>query len=320
MWRAALPYLLQFLQSLAVVLFAPLYAGVLVKASALVQSKRGPSIFQPYWDLRKWMAKGSVYSDQASPVFKAAPYVAMACYLAVSTIVPVITNQPLPLAFLGDLLGGALVLGLASFVMSLAALDTASPLGGLGASRTTWIGSLAEPALILVFFTVGVLSASDNPYLMNHAIAASPLAMVLPTHLLGAVAFFMLLLAETGHIPIDNPAGTIEISMIEEPRVLEYSGREYAIVKWGSWMKLFILSAIFMNVFVLPGGLGSATSLVGGLIGTGMVLGKLALCGAAIVIIDSSFAKLRFFRIAEYLGGAFLLALIGIITSYVVAK
>lgn len=320
MWRAALPYLLQFLQSLAVVLFAPLYAGVLVKASALVQSKRGPGIFQPYWDLRKWMAKGSVYSDQASPVFKAAPYVAMACYLAVSTIVPVITNQPLPLAFLGDLLGGALVLGLASFVMSLAALDTASPLGGLGASRTTWIGSLAEPALILVFFTVGVLSASDNPYLMNHAIAASPLAMVLPTHLLGAVAFFMLLLAETGHIPIDNPAGTIEISMIEEPRVLEYSGREYAIVKWGSWMKLFILSAIFMNVFVLPGGLGSATSLVGGVIGTGMVLGKLVLCGAAIVIIDSSFAKLRFFRIAEYLGGAFLLALIGIITSYVVAK
>jgi len=315
-----LPYLLQFLQSLAVVALAPLYAGVLTRASALVQSKHGPAILQPYFDLWKWLGKASAVSDQTSWIFRAAPYVAMACYLAVSTIVPVITDQPLPLAFLGDLLGGALVLGLASFVMSLAALDTASPLGGLGASRTTWIGSLAEPALILVFFTVGVLSASDNPYLMNHAIAASPLAMVLPTHLLGAVAFFMLLLAETGHIPIDNPSGTIEISMIEESRVLEYSGREYALVKWGGWMKLFLLSAIFMNVFVLPWGLGDGTSLVGGLIGILAVLGKLAVCGLAIVIIDSSFAKLRFFRIAEYLGGAFLLALIGIVTSYVVAK
>ena len=315
-----MPYVLQFLQSLAVVALAPLYAGVLTRAGAMVQSKHGPSIWQPYRDLYKWLGKGSAISDQASWIFRAAPYVAMAAYLVVSTIVPVITDQPLPLAFLGDLLGGALVLGLASFVMSLAALDTASPLGGLGASRTTWIGSLAEPALILVFFTVGVLSASDNPYLMNHAIAASPLAMVLPTHLLGAVAFFMLLLAETGHIPIDNPSGTIEISMIEESRVLEYSGREYALVKWGGWMKLFLLSAIFMNVFVLPGGLGNGTSLVGGLLGIAAVLGKLAICGLAIVIIDSSFAKLRFFRIAEYLGGAFLLALIGIVTSYVVAK
>ena len=315
-----MPYLLQFLQSLAVVALAPLYAGVLTRVSSMVQSKHGPSILQPYFDLWKWLGKGSAFSDQTSWIFRTAPYVAMACYLVVSTIVPVITNQPLPLAFLADLLGGALVLALASFAMSLAALDTASPLGGLGASRTTWIGGLAEPALILVFFTVGVLSASDNPYLMNHAIAASPLAMVLPTHLLGAVAFFMLLLAETGHIPIDNPSGTIEISMIEESRVLEYSGREYALVKWGGWMKLFLLSSIFMNVFVLPGGLGNGTSLAGGLLGILALLGKLAICGLAIVIIDSSFAKLRFFRIAEYLGGAFLLALIGLVTSYVVAK
>jgi formate hydrogenlyase subunit 4 len=315
-----LPYLLQFLQSLTVLIAAPLYVGLLTRATAMVQSKHGPSVFQPYRDLAKWLSKSSAIPDQTTWIFKCAPYMAMAAYLAVSTIVPVITSNPLPLAFLGDLLGGAFMLAFASFVMSLAAYDTASPLGGLGASRTTWISSLAEPALILVFFTVGVLSASDNPYLMNHAIAGSPLAMLLPTHLLGAVAFFMLLLAETGHIPIDNPAGTIEISMIEEPRVLEYSGREYALVKWGGWIKLFLLSAVFMNVFVLPWGLGSGTDLGNGLLGILAVLGKVALCGTVIVIIDSSFAKLRFFRIAEYLGGAFLLALIGIITSYGVAK
>ena len=315
-----MPYLLQILQTLLILAVSPLYVGVIARGAAILQSKRGPSVLQPYHDLRKWLRKGVVRSEHASPVFVAAPYVAMACYLTVSTIVPIITDEPLPLAFMGDLLGGALVLTLAGFAMSLGAMDSASPLGALGASRTAWLGSLAEPALILVFFTVGVLSASDNPYLMNHAIAGSPAAMLLPTHLLGAVAFFLLILAENGHIPVDNPAGTAEISMIEESRVLEYSGRDYALVKWGSWMKFTILSCVFMNVFVLPWGLGSATSLVQGLLGSLAVGGKLALSAALVVAVDSSFAKLRFFRIAEYLGGALLLALIGIITSYVVGR
>jgi formate hydrogenlyase subunit 4 len=310
--------LLQAIQVTVVLVLAPLYAGVLARAEAIVQSKRGPSVLQPYRDLAKLLRKGAAISDQASWIFRAAPVVAFACYLTVAAIVPIITDEPLSLAFLGDLIGGAFVLGLASFAISLAALDTASPLGGLGASRTTWVGSFAEPALILVFFTVGALSASDNPYLQNHALAESPYALVLPTHVLGAIAFFMLVLAENGRIPIDNPSGSIEISMIEEGRVLEYSGRLYALAKWGSWMKLFLLSAIFMNVFVIPWGLGNATSLGEGLLGIVAVLGKLCVCGLLIVIIDCSFAKLRFFRIAEFLAGSFLLALIGVATSYVI--
>jgi formate hydrogenlyase subunit 4 len=311
---------LQIIQSAVVLVFAPLYAGVLSRAEAIVQSKRGPSVLQPYRDLAKLLRKGSAISEHASWIFRGAPFVAFACYLTVSAIVPIITDEPLPLAFLADLIGGAFVLALASFAISLAALDTASPLGGLGSSRTTWIGSLAEPALILVFFTVAALSRSDNPYFENHAIAHSGSAYVLPTHLLGLVAFFILVLAENGRIPVDNPTGAIEISMIEESRVLEYSGREYAIVKWGSWMKLFLLSSIFMNVFVLPWGLGHADSLLGGLQGIGALLGKLCVVGLVIVAIDSSFAKLRFFRIAEFLGASFLLALIGIATGYVIGK
>jgi formate hydrogenlyase subunit 4 len=310
--------LLQILQTLVVLGLAPLYTGVLARAEAVVASKRGPSIVQPYRDLAKWLRKASAVSDQASWVFRGAPFVAFACYLTVSAIVPVITNEPLPLAFLADLIGGAFVLTLASFAISLAGLDTASPLGGLGASRASWIGSLAEPALILVFFTVGAVSASDNPYLMNHAVADSPYVLVLPTHLLGMVAFFLLVLVENGRIAIDSPTGSIEISMIEEGRTLEYSGRYYALVKWGSWMKLFLLSSIFMNVFVLPWGLSNATTLSGGLLAIPVLLGKLALCGLVIVIIDTSFAKLRFFRIAEFLGASFLLALVGIATSYVI--
>lgn len=312
------PVALQLLQSLVVLLLAPLYAGVLARAEAIVASKRGPRVLQPYRDLAKWLRKSSVISDQASWVFRGAPFVAFACYLTVSVIVPIITSEPLPLAFLADLIGGAFVLSLAGFAISLAGLDTASPLGGLGASRASWVSSLAEPAFILVFFTVGAVSASDNPYLMNHAVAGSPYVIVLPTHLLGLLAFFLLVLVENGRIPIDNPAGTVEISMIEEGRVLEYSGRHYALIKWGSWMKLFLLSSIFMNVFVIPWGLGNATTITGGLLGILALLGKLAICGLVIVIIDSSFAKLRFFRIAEFLGAAFLLALVGITTSYVI--
>jgi formate hydrogenlyase subunit 4 len=309
---------LQVVQGLVLLVFSPLYAGALARAEAIVASKRGPSILQPYRDLAKWLRKSSVISDQASFVFRGAPFLAFACYLTVGAIVPIITSEPLPLAFMGDLIGGAFVLSLANFALSLAGLDTASPLGGLGASRASWIGSLAEPALILVFFTVGAVSASDNPYLMNHAVASSPYVIVLPTHLLGLIAFFLLVLVESGRIPIENPIGSIEISMIEETRVLEYSGREYALVKWGTWMKMFLLSTVFMNIFVIPWGLGDATSILWGFVAIPVLLGKLTLCGLVIVVIDSSFAKLRFFRIAEFLGASFLLALVGIVTSYVI--
>jgi formate hydrogenlyase subunit 4 len=312
------PWLVQILQSAVVIMGAPLYAGVLARAEAIVESKRGPSIFQPYRDLLKVLRKGSTVSDQASWIFAITPFVTFACYLTVSVIVPVITNTPLPLAFLADLIGGAFVLALASFMTSLAGLDTASPYGGLGASRASWIGSMAEPALILVFFTVGAVSASDNPYLMNHAISASPYALVLPTHILGLLAFFMIVLVENGRIPIDSHGGSTEISMIEESRVLEYSGRAYALMKWGGWMKFFLLSSIFMNVFVLPWGLGNAASIGSALLAIPALTGKLALCGLAVVVIDTSFAKLRFFRIAEFLGAAFLLALVGVATSYVI--
>jgi formate hydrogenlyase subunit 4 len=309
---------LQVLQVAVPLVFSPLYVGVLSRAEAIVASKRGPSVLQPYRDLVKWLGKASVVSDQASFIFRGAPFVAFGCYLTVAAIVPLLTSNPLPLAFLGDLIGGAFVLSLASFAISLAALDTASPIGGMGASRASWIGSLAEPALILVFFTVGAVSASDNPYLMNHAVASSPYVIVLPTHLLGLVAFLLLVLVEGVRIPIDSPTVSTEISMIEESRVLEYSGRLYALVKWGSWMQLFLLSSVFMNVFVLPWGLGDGNSIGGGLLAIPVLLGKLCLLGLVIVVVDTSFAKLRLFRIAEFLGASFLLALVGIVTSYVI--
>lgn len=309
---------LQILQGLVVLAGAPLYSGLMARAEAIISSRRGPSVWQPYRDLAKLSGKATAISDQTSWIFRATPFIAFSCYLTVAAIVPIVTDEPLPLAFLGDLIGGAFVLTLASFFTSLAALDTASPVAGLGASRASWMGSLAEPALVLVFFTVAAVSASDNPYLMNHAVASSPLVLVLPTHVLGMVAFFLLLLLEGDRIPVDTPHGSTEISMIVEGRVLEYSGPLFALAKWAGWMKLFVLSSIFMNVFVAPWGLGDASSVSRGLLAIPVLALKLVVCGAAIVVIDCSFAKLRFFRIAEFIGAAFLLAWVGIAMSYVI--
>jgi NADH dehydrogenase len=165
------PVFLQILQSLVVIAVAPLCSGILARVEAIVGSKRDPSGVQPHRDLAKWPRNST---DQDPWVFRGAPCVALACCLTVSAIVPIIANELLPLAFLGDLIGGAFALTLASFVMALSGLDTASPLGGRGESRANWIGNLAEPLLILVLATVGAVSASDNAYSMKHAVADSP--------------------------------------------------------------------------------------------------------------------------------------------------
>jgi nitrate/nitrite transporter NarK len=165
------PVFLQILQSFVVIAVAPLCSGILARVEAIVGSKRDPNGVQPYRDLAKWLRNSR---DQAPWVFRSAPFVAFVCCLTVSAIVPIITNQLLSLAFLADLISGAFALTPASLVIALSGLDTASPLGGLGVSRASWISNLAEPLLILVFVTVGAVSASDNPYSMNHAVADSP--------------------------------------------------------------------------------------------------------------------------------------------------
>lgn len=165
------PKFLQIRQSLVAIAVTPLRSGILARAEAFVGSKRDPSGVAPYRDLAKWLRNSS---DQGPWVFLSTPIVVFACYFSMSAIMPIIPNQPLPLAFLADLIGSVFALTLASFAIALSGLDTASPLGGRGASRTSWVGNLAEPLPILVVVTVGAVSASDKPYLMNHVVADSP--------------------------------------------------------------------------------------------------------------------------------------------------
>jgi len=309
--------LLNLLQVLVVMLFSPLLKGVISRLKAIIQSKRGPTIWQPYYDLYKLFRKDEVISTDASWIFRAAPLVSFAVPILVTLLIPVLTGFPLTWAFMGDMLGGGFILSLGGFFATLAAMDTASPYGQMGSSRTRMVSFLAEPVLMCVFFVVSLVAGATIPYIVNHAWYMGGKSVIYPSHVLVVIAFFMVILAETGRIPVDNPDGHFELAMIDESKSLEYSGKGFALIKWGGYMKLFVLMTIFMNVLVTPWGLaGSVTAPALALAVLSLLLKMLA--GAVlIVIIESTLAKLRLFRVAEFLGAAFVISLLGLITFFI---
>ncbi|MFT3976168.1 MAG: NADH-quinone oxidoreductase subunit H, partial [Sphingomonas bacterium] len=240
-------YALQFCQVLAVLGLSPLLQGVIHTFEEKVQRSTGPSIFQPYRDLAKLFRKEIVVPDTASWIFWAAPVVAFTCMLTVPILIPVLTDYPLPYSDMGDILGGGLILTLGSFMILLAGLDSGSAYGGIGSSRATMIAILSEPTLIVVFVGITLLARSMIPFVVNHLLVATPALYWSPSHLFLVAAFFVLILAETDRLPIHSSTH-IEVYMIEEARILEYSGPLLALIKWASMMKQFILYTIFCNV------------------------------------------------------------------------
>ena len=310
-------FILQICQILTVLLLAPLIKGVIDRGKHIVQSKRGPSIFQPYFDYWKLLHKGRVVSEHASWIFEVAPYLAFVTPLVVATLIPVLTAYPLPYAFMGDMLAGGFILALGGFFTSLAAMDTASTYGGMGSSRARVVSFLAEPAVILVLFTVALVAQATIPFVVN-ATLASPGYIFNPAHWLLAAALFMVILAESGRIPVDNPSSAYELSMIEHSRSLEYSGPALALIEWGGAMKFFVLLVILLNVLTTPWGLSpngatTAFTVLGSVVT--LLLKMFVICGIVIVI-ESCVAKWRFFRIPEYLGAAFILAGLAVVSFY----
>lgn len=300
-----------------VLLGAPLLGGVINRLKAIVQSRRGPSVFQPYYDLWKLLHKGSVVSEHASWLFHAAPVLTFITPLVVAMLIPVLTGYPLPYAFIGDMLAGGFILSLGGFFTAVAALDTASAFGGMGSSRARVVSALAEPIVLLVLFTVVLIAQATIPFVVNQTLVSAPF-LFNPAHWLLAAALFMVILAEAGRIPVDNPATSFELSMIEASRTLEYSGRELALMEWGGAMKLFVLLTILLNVLTVPWGLapeGATTSLAVAVAIGSLLLKMLVVCGA-IVVIESTVAKWRFFRIPEFLGAAFILAALALVAFY----
>jgi formate hydrogenlyase subunit 4/hydrogenase-4 membrane subunit HyfE len=307
-------WLLQVLQVGTVCLLGPLVTGVIARLEAIVQQRRGPRLLQPYYDIAKLFRKETVLPDGAGPVFRAAPYVSFAAYLTVPLLIPVLTTFPLQLGYMGDILGGGFVLGLASFAVSLAAIDSGSPYAQLGSSRLRSFGALAEPTVIFVVFTVALITRTDLPYALVATLRSSAVEVLRPAHLLAATAFFMVVLAETGRIPIENHGATLEFGMIEEARVIEHSGPGFALLTWGSSMKQLVLYVLFANVFLAPWGLAADPRLDHVLLAIGFLLAKALGIGVVVVVIESSFAKLRLYKIPEFTVGSFLLAVLAVIT------
>jgi formate hydrogenlyase subunit 4 len=303
------------MQVFVVLAFAPLLEGIAARLKEIIQSKRGPSIFQPYRDIWKLLHKDEIVSEYSTWIFRAAPYIAFAAPLFVALLIPVLTRYPLFFAFMGDMLGGGFVLALGGFFTTLAAVDTANPYGPMGASRTRMVGFLAEPVFIVVFLVVSFVAGSTIPYIVQMRWLTPIENFFEPAHVLLMIAFFMLILAEDGRIPVDSPSGQFELAMIDRSKSLEYSGRGAALMKWAGAMKFFVLICIFLNVLVTPWGLASESSgFAGVLLAIPLVLLKILGFILALVITESSLAKLRLFRITEFLGAAFVTSLVAMIT------
>ncbi|GAB6101977.1 respiratory chain complex I subunit 1 family protein [Thermococcus atlanticus] len=299
-------------QVIVVLMLSPLMAGILKKIEARIESRRGISIFQPYYDLAKFFRKETLVPEETGPFFIMAPFIAFAAMLTLPLMLPIVGNFPSWLAPTVDFFGGTFIFGLAAMASVLAAERTGSYYTGIGATRSVSFGAFAEPVLIMVFFGVAILTGTNNPFLMNHKITAGGWYLS-PTHILITAAFFMLLLFDTGKLPVESH-GSNELGMLDQAKSLEYTGVLYALSTWAGYMKSFILMAVFLNVFAFPWGLAAAASPAAIAYGTATLFLKMLGLILAFVIVEESLAKIRLFRIIDYLSASFLLAIMSVIS------
>jgi formate hydrogenlyase subunit 4 len=310
------PAEIQVLQVLTIVVFAPFVSGAISHFEGRVQGRRGPRILQPYYDLAKLFRKETLVPEDASWVFVVGPMMAFTCYLIVPLLIPVLTAFPLPLGYMGDILGGAFILGLAGFSVAVSAAETGGPYAQLGSSRAMTFGALIEPSILFITFTVALITTTDLPYFEAAAARGAFSQIIRPAHLLAALAFFLVVLNDTGRIPVETHASTLEFGMIDEARALEHSGPLLALLKWGSAMKQLILYVILINVFIAPWGLAGSTALGSVLLAIPIFLAKALGVGVIFTVIDNSFSKLRLFKITEFMAAAFVLALLAVLVLY----
>jgi formate hydrogenlyase subunit 4 len=306
--------LLGLLQGVAVALGAPLLVGTLRTLKARMVGRRGPAPWQPFLDLRKLLGKTPVVSDTTSWIFRATPYVLAGAMLVAALAAPVLTSRP-PLAFAGIILLMSLFL-LGTFFLALAGLDAGSAFGGMGSSREVAVAALAEPTVILAVFALALRANTTNLGGIVERVSAEPLLAINPAHLLAFAAFFIVMLAETGRLPVDNPATHLELTMIHEAMVLEYSGRHLALVEWASSMKLLLFLALLANLF-FPWGVPADVALPAPLLGLLALAGKLVLLAVALALLETAIAKLRLFRVPELLAGSFALGVLSVSAVFV---
>ncbi len=302
----------QMLALVTALLLAPLLTGWINQWRHWLQNKSAPSVLQPYRMLHKLFKKDSVIAEHASPLFRMAPYVIFGCMLLASAIVPTLSTD-LPLSPAADAIALVGLFALARVFISLAAMDVGTAFGSLGARREMLVGFLAEPALLMVFFCASMITRSTSLTTIVETLANRELT-IYPSLLLSGVAFTMVSLAENARVPVDNPDTHLELTMIHEALILEYSARHLALLEWAASLKLFAYSCIGLALF-FPWGVAEAGTPVAMLLALPVLVFKLALGGVALALIETCSAKMRIFRVPEFLGTAFLLAVIGLLVN-----
>ncbi|HEV2113868.1 MAG TPA: NADH-quinone oxidoreductase subunit H [Terriglobales bacterium] len=302
----------QLAEVVIAIIAAPLFAGWIANCRAWMQNRSAPPVTQPYRLLQKLFQKDAALAASASPLFRATPYILFGTMVLAAAIIPSIVTD-LPLARVADAIALIGLFATARVFQSLAAMDIGTAFGTLGARREMMVGFLAEPALLMVLFNAFLVFGSTAlPDLVDGY--ASHRAPIDPSVIFAAVAFLMVLLAENARIPIDNPATHLELTMIHEAMLLEYSARHLGLAEWASSLKLFNYACIGFALFVPWGiairGNDGGVSLLLAIIA---LAAKLLCAGAALALIESLSAKLRIFRAPEYLAMAFLVAVLGLL-------
>ncbi|HWQ53446.1 MAG TPA: NADH-quinone oxidoreductase subunit H [Bryobacteraceae bacterium] len=311
MMERVLEGLVQLVLLLAV---APLLSGFIRTMKARLQMRRGPGVLQTYYELHKLLRKGMVIPDTASWLFSATPYILFVTTIAAGLMLPMVAAQA-PLGIFGGALAVVYLLGLGRFFLALGGLDTGSSFGGLGSSREMTISALAEPAMMLAVFTVAIGANSTSLAEIARTAVAQEWRFLAPSQVLAFAALFVVLIAETGRIPVDNPATHLELTMIHEAMILEYSGPYLALIEWGASIKQLLLMVLLINCF-WPFGLPAAWSATGALAGLAWLLFKLLLLACAVVLVETTNAKMRLFRVPELMAVAFTLGTLALVSTF----
>lgn len=307
--------LVQLAQMLLVLALAPLLTGLVRKVKARLQRRIGPPLLQPYRDLRRLMGKDVVLAENASWLFRVAPYTIFACTWVAAALIPTFATG-LIFSWSGDLIVIAALLGTARFAQSLAALDIGTAFGGIGASREAMIASLAEPAMILIVFCVALIAGSTQlSNVADHMLNAQVGLRV--SLALALIALVIVSLTENARIPVDNPATHLELTMVHEAMVLEYSGRHLAMIELSVAIKLLLYISMIACIFFPLGLAGGSAGIGGFLIGGVSYLVKIAIGGVLLGTFEMSIAKMRVFRLPNFVGGALMLGLLGVLLLFV---
>ncbi len=306
----------QLLEIVAALALAPLLTGWVNQWRAWLQNKSAPSLWQPYRMLHKLFNKESVLAEHASPLFRSTPYIMFGCMALACAIIPTLSTD-LPLSPAADAIALVGLFALARVFISLAAMDIGTAFGTLGARREMLIGFLAEPALLIVLFSASLISKSTSLTTIVETLAHREFA-IYPGLAFAGVAFSMVSLAENARVPVDNPATHLELTMIHEALILEYSGRHLALIEWAASLKLFAYSCIGVALFV-PWGVAEAGEPLAMLLALPALVAKLAIGGVGLALLETLSAKMRIFRVPEFLAAAFLLAVIGMLVHILLA-